>query len=925
PDVSTGPNLLLATTYGSGSYGIRLAPIVFNDSTNKVTESQDTTTGVLTFKGLSEQSAFGTSVTVTVEDVTDPNNPVPLGTGQTDVNGKFSVTGSYPAPPAGNPFFFDGTRKVEIFATDASGTKGNVVNFQITNSLPAPTSGPVFVNANDSAPPLTNGVVSAGTVITTSSPLPTFQFTVPNPGLGQTIAVTLIRVDSQQNTVPVASTTLNGTNSGSTLTGFLQDPGPLAVGAYTYEFQYTVTVAGQPTNSPISPGTTVQVVAPMAAPNLYFLDDSGVVGDGITNVTKPRFTGTAIPNAANDPALMLELVETAYTSNLTGVPVPLPTPVVLSAPVVDPVNGQYLLQPTTALADGVYTLVVVATDAAGDVITSAATKPPTLTISTQGPKIVPTIALLPASDVPSNNPNATVVRRPYVHGSTDPGAVVTIYGSVDGGPKIPLATTTANLTTGAYQVQLPSFLNDGTVTLYASAANAAGNTNPKQGTFTLQIISVPGDYTGVGAAGAAIYSPSTGNYTFEHAVTGGLTVVYGFGLPNVDIPVPGDYNGDGQTDPAIYRPTNGWWAVDVNSQAAGQYVLYVPPIIPPAPGIIPVPADYDTNGQTDPAVYSIVPYNGINYGVYTILHNLVSGANTSSLQSIAWGIAGDMPVPGNYDGAGAAQVAVYRPSTGAWYIRSSGVGGGAATPAGTREPTVFVTAWKAGDVPDAANYDGIVNGTTKAGQLEEAIYRPSTETFYIYNPTTKTTRQVTMPKLAGQGPNDVIIPASADFTGDGRADAAIYDQTLGTFEYINSATGAVVTHHFTLTSGDIPLTAPEPYRAAANAAGAGGAQAAFLKAGAFLAAAPASSSGSATPAAAGTGTGSTAAAVVVGATVPTGLTSTGKTSTLPPAPVPTPAPITLITSGNSVNRPAQGDATDSAIASLGQSYKGTFI
>ena len=50
-----------------------------------------------------------------------------------------------------------------------------------------------------------------------------------------------------------------------------------------------------------------------------------------------------------------------------------------------------------------------------------------------------------------------------------------------------------------------------------------------------------------------------------------------------------------------------------------------------------------------------------------------------------------------------------------------------------------------------------------------------------------------MPKLAGQGPNDVIIPASADFTGDGKADAAIFDQTLGTFEYINSATNQVVT------------------------------------------------------------------------------------------------------------------------------------
>jgi hypothetical protein len=143
------------------------------------------------------------------------------------------------------------------------------------------------------------------------------------------------------------------------------------------------------------------------------------------------------------------------------------------------------------------------------------------------------------------------------------------------------------------------------------------------------------------------------------------------------------------------------------------------------------------------------------------------------------------------------------------------------------------------------------------------------------------------------------------------------------FEYINSATNAVFTQFFSLTKQDIPLASPEQYRANANAANA--AQAALRKTSVILAATPASapSSPGFSPV---KGSSSTSAAVVVGAAVPTGLTSTGKASTMPPPiSAPTPAPIALITSSNSINRPAQGNSTDAAIASLGKSYKGTFV
>ena len=48
----------------------------------------------------------------------------------------------------------------------------------------------------------------------------------------------------------------------------------------------------------------------------------------------------------------------------------------------------------------------------------------------------------------------------------------------------------------------------------------------------------------------------------------------------------------------------------------------------------------------------------------------MSGAN----QVTQWGTAGDIPVPGDYTGDGKADLAVWRPSEGNWYIIDSATG-----------------------------------------------------------------------------------------------------------------------------------------------------------------------------------------------------------------------------------------------------------
>jgi len=38
--------------------------------------------------------------------------------------------------------------------------------------------------------------------------------------------------------------------------------------------------------------------------------------------------------------------------------------------------------------------------------------------------------------------------------------------------------------------------------------------------------------------------------------------------------------------------------------------------------------------------------------------------------TVQFGASGDLPVPGDYDGNGTTDIAVFRPSTGVWYVRN---------------------------------------------------------------------------------------------------------------------------------------------------------------------------------------------------------------------------------------------------------------
>jgi flagellar hook assembly protein FlgD/PKD repeat protein len=159
-------------------------------------------------------------------------------------------------------------------------------------------------------------------------------------------------------------------------------------------------------------------------------------------------------------------------------------------------------------------------------------------------------------------------------------------------------------------------------------------------------------------------------------------------------------------------------------------------------------ADFDGDGTTDPAVFRA------STGAWYI----------EGQEPRYFGLAGDIPVPCDFDGDGSDDLAVFRPSSGGWYIDG-------------RDPAFYGLP---GDVPVPADFDG-------DGSCDLAVWRPGDGGWY---------RQGAETQFHGLASD---IPFATDWDGDGAADLTVFRPEVGGWY----TQGSGVTYHG--LPGDTPI------------------------------------------------------------------------------------------------------------------------
>jgi len=283
-----------------------------------------------------------------------------------------------------------------------------------------------------------------------------------------------------------------------------------------------------------------------------------------------------------------------------------------------------------------------------------------------------------------------------------------------------------------------------------------------------------------------------------------------FGQPG-DIPVEGDYFGTGKTQVAFFHPADGSWNI-FGQDIFDSFIVDHPELFSNfvvtftfgQAGDIPVPGDYDGNGTTKPAFYR--PSEGklhiadVSFNVTTNVATVAPRPPIGLPGPTSFSSAqGDRVLPpGDYLGDGRILVGTFGVATGQWFI---------ADQTGTTQ-RVIVGFGQHNDIPVPGDYDG-------SGTFQPVLFRPL-DGWHFWDLALNTENQVLRPASLILG--DIPLPPAVYVKpgpNPGARTTGVHRPGAGTFILTdligNSREISVVLPG---ASGDLP--APGAYDGAGN-------------------------------------------------------------------------------------------------------------
>jgi uncharacterized repeat protein (TIGR01451 family) len=176
-------------------------------------------------------------------------------------------------------------------------------------------------------------------------------------------------------------------------------------------------------------------------------------------------------------------------------------------------------------------------------------------------------------------------------------------------------------------------------------------------------IPITGDWSGSGTTKVGIYRPSNGLFILDYNGNGvfdpGVDLVYnlGVGTDPTDVPVVGDWNGSGRTKVGLFRK-GFFWILDTNGNGIYEQGVDATYAFGGVVGDVPVVGDWTGSGASKIGLFRL--------GFYWILdangNGLLDSINaTGGDQAFAFGgIAGDVPLVGDWNADGTSKVGVFR-------------------------------------------------------------------------------------------------------------------------------------------------------------------------------------------------------------------------------------------------------------------------